>query len=89
MGPQQEVRAGQGEEDGGRQQAVHACGIATMHAVVQIAGAPLPRRYLMIVEVEMAAGRAHTKFCFEMYELQRKNGRFFAHEHPSTATSWS
>ena len=29
------------------------------------------------------------KFCFEMYEVQRKSGRFFAHEHPSTATSWS
>ena len=36
----------------------------------------------------MAAGRAHMKFCFEMYELQRKNKRFFAHEHASTATSW-
>ena len=24
-----------------------------------------------------------------MYEIQRKAGRFFAHEHPSTATSWS
>ena len=29
------------------------------------------------------------KFCFEMYELQRKNGRFCAHEHPGTVPSWS
>ena len=29
------------------------------------------------------------KFWFEMYGLQRKNSRLFAHEHPSTATSWS
>ena len=29
------------------------------------------------------------KLCFDMYEVQRKAGRFFMHEHPSTATSWS
>ena len=48
-----------------------------------------PKRDPKIVEAEKAAGRVHMKFCFEMYELQRRNGRFFAHEHPSTATSWS
>ena len=29
------------------------------------------------------------KLCFETYEFQRRGGRYFAHEHPSTATSWS
>ena len=48
-----------------------------------------PKRDPDIVEAELAAGRAHMKFCFEMYEVQRKAGRFFVHEHPSTATSWS
>ena len=48
-----------------------------------------PKRDPKVVEEELAAGRAHMNFCFEMYELQRKSGRFFAHEHPSTATSWS
>ena len=48
-----------------------------------------PNRDPRVVEAELAAVRAHMKFCFEMYELQRKNERFFAHEHPSTATSWS
>ena len=48
-----------------------------------------PKRDPKIVEAEKAAGRVHMKFCFEMYELQRRNGRFFAHEHPSMATSWS
>ena len=46
-----------------------------------------PKRDPKVVEGKLAAGRAHMKFCFEMYELQRKN--FFEHEHPSTATSWS
>ena len=37
----------------------------------------------------MASACAHIAFCFEMYEIQRKAGRFFAHEHPSSASSWS
>ena len=48
-----------------------------------------PKRGPKIVKAEKAAGRVHMKFCFEMYELQLKNGRFLAHEHPSTAASWS
>ena len=40
-----------------------------------------------MLAAEQAASRAHMKFCFEMYEVQRKNGRFFAQEHPCTATS--
>ena len=38
-----------------------------------------PKRDPAIVEKELAAGRAHMKFCFEMYELQRRGGRYFAH----------
>ena len=49
----------------------------------------VPKRDPNFVEAELVVGRAHMNFCFEMYELQRKIGRFFAHEHPSTATSWS
>ena len=41
-----------------------------------------PKRDPRVVEAELAAGHAH------MYELRRKNGHFFAHVHPSTATSW-
>ena len=52
----------------------------------RLQGLNTPKRDPKVVEGELAAGRAHMKFCFEMYELQRKNGRFFAHEHPSTAT---
>ena len=29
------------------------------------------------------------KFCFEMYEIQRRGGRYFVHEHPGTANDWS
>ena len=38
---------------------------------------------------ELAEACAHIAFCFEMYEVQRKAGRYFAHEHPSSASSWS
>ena len=30
----------------------------------------------------------HLHFCIELYDLQRKNNRYFLHEHPLTATSW-
>ena len=40
-----------------------------------------PNREPKIVEEELAAGRAHVIFCFEMYELQRTSGRFFASQH--------
>ena len=42
-----------------------------------------------IVKRELAAAVEHIRFCFRIYEVQRRAGRFFAHEHPSTATSWS
>jgi hypothetical protein len=42
-----------------------------------------------IVAKELADACAHVAFCFELYEIQRKAGRFFMHEHPSSASSWS
>ena len=32
--------------------------------------------------------RKHLAFCCELYELQLLQGRYFLHEHPSTARSW-
>ena len=54
-----------------------------------IQGLSADNRDPQVVAAEQAAGRADMKFCFEMYEVQRNNGRVFAHEHPSTSTSWS
>ena len=42
-----------------------------------------------IVQKKLADAVEHIRFCFKIYKLQRKAGRLFAHEHPSTATSWS
>ena len=33
--------------------------------------------------------RVHLHFCMKLYELQRQAGRYFAHEHPASATSWT
>eukprot|EP00973_Karenia_brevis_P078885 10948026-Karenia_brevis.AAC.1 len=30
----------------------------------------------------------HLNFCLQLYRLQMKEGRYFLHEHPLTATSW-
>ena len=30
----------------------------------------------------------HLKFCCKLYKLQQSLGRYYLHEHPSTATSW-
>ena len=40
-----------------------------------------------IVAKELADAVAHVAFCFELYEIQRKAGRFFMQEHPSSASS--
>ena len=32
--------------------------------------------------------KRHVKFCFEIYQHQREQGRFFLHEHPWLASSW-
>ena len=30
----------------------------------------------------------HIRFCLQLYEIQRRAGRYYLHEHPRTATSW-
>ena len=58
-------------------------------AFSQIQGLNNYRRDPEVVKKEMAAACAHIVFCFEMYEIQRRAGRYFMHEHPSSASSWS
>ena len=58
-------------------------------AFSQIQGLNNYKRDPDVVKRELAAACAHITFCFEMYEIQRKAGRFFMHEHPSSASSWS
>ena len=33
--------------------------------------------------------KRHVRFCIEIYNHQRKEGRFFLHEHPWLASSWA
>ena len=42
-----------------------------------------------VVDREMRTAKAHVKFCMELYRIQMCGQRFFMHEHPATATSWS
>ena len=39
-------------------------------------------------EKELKIAEGHVKFCLELYEMQRKGGRYFLHEHPNSASSW-
>ena len=32
---------------------------------------------------------SHLVFCLEIYHLQEQSGRYYLHEHPASATSWS
>ena len=40
-------------------------------------------------EKEMIIARKHIQFCIELYTTQMNGGRYFLHEHPESATSWS
>ena len=40
-------------------------------------------------EKEMIIARKHIQFCIELYTIQMNGGRYFLHEHPESATSWS
>ena len=42
-----------------------------------------------VVRKELAEACAHIAFCFELYEVQRRAGRYFMHERPSSASSWN
>ena len=41
------------------------------------------------VRRRQAAGEVHLRFCCELYMAQLQGGRFFLHEHPDAASSWS
>ena len=57
-------------------------------AFSQLQGLNNSKRDPEIVAKELAQATAHILFCFEMYEIQRRSGRYFAHEYPSSASSW-
>ena len=46
------------------------------------------RNWIEKFQLRMDQAKRYVKFCTEIYEHQRKNGRFFLHEHPWMATSW-
>ena len=41
------------------------------------------------VRAKLAEGRLHLKFACRLYRRQIKKGKFFLHEHPASALSWS
>ena len=47
------------------------------------------RRCPKVVAQELDLGKKNIKFCIGIYKAQMKEGRFFIHEHPKSATSWS
>ena len=40
------------------------------------------------VDARLTYTRKHLEFCIKLYEIQWRNGRYFAHEHPADASSW-
>ena len=42
-----------------------------------------------IVSREYVRAMVHIRFCMELYQLQHDGGRYFIHEHPTSATSWA
>ena len=47
------------------------------------------KRDPVIVQAELEAGRVHLAFSMRLYMMQIEAGRFFVHEHPHDAASWS
>ena len=47
------------------------------------------RRDPKVVEKEIEEARGHVRFCRELYLMQAESGRFFVHEHPAGASSWT
>ena len=39
-------------------------------------------------EQKINYGRKHLEFCMQLYEIQWRDGRYFLHEHPESASSW-
>ena len=46
-------------------------------------------QWLEQFQLRMEQAKRYVRFCTQIYEYQRKQGRFFLHEHPWLATSWS
>jgi hypothetical protein len=47
------------------------------------------RRDPAVIAREIKAGRAHIRSCLEVYTMQMRAGRHFAHEHPASSTAWN
>ena len=43
----------------------------------------------MEVKAHKEYGRRHFEFCTKLYDMQWNAGRYFLHEHPAEASSWS
>ena len=41
-----------------------------------------------VVKNEKARAVQHLEFCIQLYQEQRRHGRYFLHEHPAYASSW-
>ena len=48
-----------------------------------------PRQCPEVVKELIRRGVEHIEFCTKLYRMQAEAGRFFLHEHPWSATSWS
>ena len=45
--------------------------------------------YLAVkMQEELRAGKAHIRFCLEIYGMQFKGRRHFVHEHPEKSKAW-
>ena len=40
-------------------------------------------------QMRMGRAKSHLKFICELYKIQTDGGRYFVHEHPTTASSWA
>ena len=59
----------------------------TAFSIIQKFNARTPEGKRKLVKARRAA-EVHLRFCADMYQEQVRQGRYFLHEHPKTATSW-
>jgi hypothetical protein len=55
----------------------------------QLQGLNKARRDPKTVAEELRIGKAHMNFCIDVYRMQMRSGRHFAHEHPAGSTAWN
>ena len=41
------------------------------------------------VRRKLVEARIHLNFCAELYRMQIEGGRYYLHEHPTSASSWN